>query len=84
MMTGDKGHPLRLVVAHRDLGESFADPNAVLFSFYELRTNRKGIPGKPLYCFERVRLSKARVPYCDVGEAFKKELGLRDWRTSNQ
>jgi hypothetical protein len=66
----------RLVVADRELGESFADAAEVTFTFYDLMTNRDGEPGRPLYYFTKARVSKASRAYCDVGEALSKELGL--------
>jgi len=74
------GRPIALVVADRELGASYADPANVTFSFYELRNNRDGEVGRPVYYFERTSQVKARRPYCDVGEAFWGELGLANWR----
>ncbi len=75
--------PLRLIIADRSLGdEGFAGANAVTFSFYVLRINKEGEVGRPLYYFERTSQSKAKHKYCDVGEAFKNELGLGDYRKS--
>ena len=65
-----------LVVADRELGESFDDAAEVTFTFYDLTKNRDGEPGRPLYYFTKVRVSKASRAYCDVGEALAKEIGL--------
>ena len=75
-----KGHPLRLLVADRALDASFADADAVTFTSYVLRINREETPGSPRFFFERERQFPAKARYCDVGEAFRRELGLGDWR----
>jgi hypothetical protein len=70
------GHPVQIVVAQRELGESFADPAAVVFYYYELRENRDGVVGYPAYYFAATRTVPARRHYCDVDDAFQQELGL--------
>jgi hypothetical protein len=65
-----------LVVADRELGESFGDAAEVTFTFYGLMKNEDGEPGRPLYYFSKARVSKASRAYCDVGEALAKELKL--------
>lgn len=75
-----KDKPLRLIQAHRDLGEGFAEPGKVTFTFYELRHNKSGEIGRPLFFFEQVSTLTTGKKYCDVEEAFKVELGLKDYR----
>lgn len=76
LLAAARKSPARLVLADRELGESYANAAQVNFKFYELRKNTEGDPGTPLYYFELVRTQKAKQRYCDVGEAFAKELGL--------
>jgi len=69
-----------LVIADRALGESYADKTSVTFKFYELIANQERLPGRPLYFFELKMTESARQIYCDVGEAFSKELQLGPYR----
>lgn len=50
------------------------------FTFYELRHNKSGEIGRPLFFFEQVSTLTTERNYCDVEEAFKVELGLKDYR----
>ncbi len=84
LVTPPAGKSLRLVLADRELGGSFADEDKVTFSFFELRKNARGEVGRPLYYFERVRVETAKKKYCDVGEAFKVELGLNNYMARPQ
>lgn len=68
--------PLQLVVAERELGQSYANAHTVTFSFYTLRKNSQAFIGRPLYYFERTGTQRAARSYCDVGDAFKNELGM--------
>ena len=65
-----------VVVAERDMGDSYADSQPVNFSIYQLRTNTTMLPGEPGIYFERTRVIRSGRAYCDVEEAFRKELGL--------
>lgn len=69
-----------LIVAERDAGSSYADFAPVHFKHYSLRRNNSAEVGRPLYYFELVRNSAAKNSYCDVGEAFFSELGMRPYR----
>lgn len=69
-----------LVVAERALGESYASPAPVTFRFYRLRRNDAGEVGRPRVYFEFDHAQASARPYCDVGEAFQQELGLKDYR----
>ena len=70
------GHTAELVVAQRDPGESFADAAAVHFDYYVLTKNVDGVPGWPRFYFKLQKSAKAKSTYCDVNEAFDKELHL--------
>jgi hypothetical protein len=70
----------RLIVAERDVGSSYADSAPVHFKFYTLRRNNSAEVGRPLYYFELVKNSMAKISYCDVEDAFIKELGIRPYR----
>ncbi|HEX7638899.1 MAG TPA: hypothetical protein VF457_10915 [Burkholderiaceae bacterium] len=69
------GQPMRIVLAARDFGQDFADTVPVRFDFYVLKTNEDQDFGRPYRYFEHEKSVQARHPYCDVGEAFRKELG---------
>ncbi|MDR1967151.1 MAG: hypothetical protein LBQ32_00440 [Burkholderiaceae bacterium] len=69
--------PPTLVLADRELGKSFATPASVKFSYYRLMHHPDGMPGFPPYAFELSRVVKAKANYCDVGDALKSELGIR-------
>jgi len=68
------GHPVEVVIGSRDFGTSFADSAAVHFDFYELQANAE--PLGPTYLFHHVRTLHAKRRYCDVDDAFDRELGL--------
>jgi hypothetical protein len=68
--------PVEIVIASRELGESFADPAAVKFLYYRLARNTGEVPGWPPYYFQYSKTVPARRPYCDVNEAFSRELNL--------
>jgi hypothetical protein len=68
----------RLVVASRALGKSYADPAPVHFDVYRFEKNRGGMPGFPPFDFRFERRIDAGKNYCDVGQAFRAELGLPD------
>jgi hypothetical protein len=67
---------VQLIVANREFGENYASVAEVTFDFYALRKNAQGVPGRPLYYYELTRSLKAKHTYCDVGRAFRYELGL--------
>jgi hypothetical protein len=66
--------PARLVVAERDFGESYSDTAAVHFTWYDLVEATMEF-GPRLY-FEVRRKTDSPHKYCDVNEAFDKELHL--------
>ncbi len=65
-----------LIVARRELGNSYADSADTHFDYYHLIKNADGVIGRPPYYFEFVRTSDARRQYCDVNVAFDQELHL--------
>jgi hypothetical protein len=69
-----------VVLADRELGDSYASAEIVTFRIYELRHNRDGEVGRPALWFERAATQTAVRKYCDVGEALEKELNIRDYR----
>lgn len=71
---GGKG--ARLIVGDRDFGESFADDATVHFDYYDLTENTDENVGFPRFYFRHVRRVDAAKKYCDVNEAFDKELHL--------
>jgi hypothetical protein len=75
LLPGTAGAPMTLIVADRALGDSYADPNTVTFTWYALRTN--GDVGYPQFRFARTRTTQAKTPFCDVGDAFDATFGKR-------
>lgn len=75
LLPGKAGEPMTLVIADRALGDSYADPNTVTFTWYALRTNDAGDVGVPRYRFARTRTTQADKAYCDVGDAFEATFG---------
>jgi hypothetical protein len=70
------GKEVRLIVASRDMGESYADDAAVHFDYYALTENSDGTPGRPTFYFKALQSVDAKTVYCDVNEALDKELHL--------
>ncbi|HEX7815122.1 carbapenem self-resistance protein CarG family protein [Dyella sp.] len=70
---------VKLILAKRDFGQSFADDAAVHFDVYRLESGHEDDVGRPPSYFEFERSIAARKAYCDVGEAFRQELGLGDY-----
>jgi len=71
---------IHLILAQRAPGQSFVDRELVTFAYFDLKHNSTGEIGRPLYYFERTRSSTSEQKYCDVGEAFKQELGMDSYR----
>lgn len=67
---------LTLIVAERPLGDSFAAEERVVFTTYALRHNDAQAVGQPYFYFEPLSMQEAKGKYCDVGEAFSRELGM--------
>jgi len=68
--------PARLVVAQRDPGDSFVAPGVVQFIYYDLMQNDEGVPGEPPLYFEEKTRANSRQKYCEVNDAFERELGM--------
>jgi hypothetical protein len=66
----------RLIVADREYGDTFVSPGIVHFTYYDLAQNTDGVPGLPPLYFEARKRLDSRQVYCDVNEAFDKELHL--------
>lgn len=77
LLPGQAGEPMTLIVADRALGDSYADPNIVTFTWYALRTNAESDIGYPQFRFERTRSTQATKRFCDVGDAFDATFGKR-------
>lgn len=71
------GGDVRLVVGAREIGDSYADSRIVTFTWYALKRNEDGTPGMPSLYFAKTRSESTRNAYCDVNEAFEREL--RPW-----
>ena len=76
LLRSDDDKRAMLVIAQRDMGDSFADPAPVHFTWYDLAKNEDEAPGEPWLSFRQTRTTQATKPYCDVEEAFDKELHL--------
>jgi hypothetical protein len=64
-----------LVGLHTVRADELADA-AVHFDYYELAQNEDGTPGWPEFYFRAKRTTTAHAQYCDVNDAFEKELHL--------
>jgi hypothetical protein len=69
--------PVRLIVADRDPGSSYADAANVHFSYFDLAKNDDGVPGLPPFYFKLKDTKVSSHKYCDVNEALDKELHLK-------
>ncbi len=76
LLAGSRTTPATLILADRDMGNSFADSETVTFTFFPLAANAEGVPGFPRYSFEQSRVTKTQKHYCDVEKAFQNELGI--------
>lgn len=76
LVPGSGRQAARLVVAEREFGASYAAPGIVHFTYYELTRNRDELPGRPPLYFQARMRTDSRQAYCDVNEAFDRELHL--------
>lgn len=76
LLHSDDDKRVMLVIAQRDMGDSFADAAPVHFTWYDLTKSEDEAPGEPWLSFRQTRTTQATKPYCDVEEAFDKELHL--------
>lgn len=68
--------PAQLIVAERDFGSSYIARGTVHFTYYELTQNADELPGRPPLYFQAHPTVQSRQKYCDVNEAFDRELHL--------
>ncbi len=76
LLAGSGKTSASLILADRELKNGYGESETVKFTYFSLETNSEGIPGFPRYYFEQSRVVKSKVKYCDVNEAFQKELGI--------
>jgi hypothetical protein len=84
LLRSDRGAPPMVVVADRQLRESYFEDSPVSFKFYVLTWNDIGLPGQPDYWFKLVKTEMTKATYCDVGVALSRELRLPDYRDASQ
>lgn len=73
----DRAHRMAvLITAERKFGETFVDEQPVTFRRYVLKRNTESLVGAPPVYFEFERKWVSKKSYCDVEEAFEKELGV--------
>jgi hypothetical protein len=80
LLKGTSKDPPTLIVADRKLVDSYYESQEVTFKYYLLKHSAEGNPGEPRYSFQLAKPITAKGRFCDVGEAFRKELGLGDYR----
>lgn len=80
LLVSTQHRPSLLVLADREMGETFTDDERVTFRIYKLEANAQGLPGRPTYYFDFAEQRVAERKYCDVETAFQNELGLGDYR----
>jgi hypothetical protein len=68
--------PARLVLAHREFGDSYVAPGIVHFTYYELTRNAMEVPGEPGLDFQQKGKTSSRQKYADVNDAFDRELHM--------
>ncbi len=50
----------------------------VTFTVYHTVNNHEGVPGWPRLYFRAHKTIQSKGKYCDIGDAFASELGLRE------
>ena len=70
-----------LIIGQREFGNSFADTQPVNFIFYKLAVSKEQTPGFAPFSFQYWKEQKSKQKYCDIGDAFQKELGFENDRT---
>ena len=76
LLRGNGKTPATLIKADREFGETYVSSELVTFTYYSLAENNESVAGLPPYVFSLLKEVKSKQKYCDVGEAFKKELGV--------
>ena len=77
LLRGRKDKAVYVLVADRPLGESFADPGLVKFTWLKLTWNADGLPGEPTAYFKVWKTETTTKQYCDVDKAIEVELHLK-------
>jgi len=72
--------PSLLILADREMGETFTDEERVTFRTYTLTQNVEKMPGPPTFYFDFTDQRVATHKYCDVEKAFQDEISLGDYR----
>jgi len=67
---------VQIILADRDLGKSADEDAKVTFKYFDLQVPATSDSNEPPYFFKLAKTTPAKQTYCDVGEAFQKELGL--------
>ena len=70
------GSRAMLIYAERAVGKNPHEPDEVEFYYYKLIDPDESGAGPPIYRFEAEKITGAKQPYCDVGKAFRTELGI--------
>lgn len=78
----DPKAPVILVSGEREFGETYADVRPVTFVVYRLVYDSEAVGWPPFY-FQASRTIRSRGKYCDVNDAFYRELGLGPYRDIN-
>lgn len=81
LLVSTQHRPSLLVLADREMGETFTDDERVTFRIYTLKENSEAVPGLPTYYFDLADQRVTKRKYCDVEKAFQNELGLGDYRS---
>jgi hypothetical protein len=76
LLLSPDGKSAELIIADRDMGQSYADAAAVHFHYYRLAQNKDGTIGWPPFYFELHKTVTPKKAYCDVNDAFDQELHL--------
>ena len=76
LLTTENGKRVQIILGTRDPGTSYAAAATVRFDFYVLTQNTDGTPGYPTHYFKWQRSQRSLARYCDVNEAFDRELNL--------
>jgi hypothetical protein len=76
LLQPDGVQPARLVVAERDFGDSYAADATVRFTYFRLARNDDELEGFPQLYFKFQKRAISRQKYCDVNDAFDRELKM--------
>jgi hypothetical protein len=76
IIRGQPRRPVTVLIAQREFGRSYADSAPITFHYFDLRVNSEGQIGYPSYYFVESHVVQSKRAYCDVDDAFDRELGL--------